>query len=156
MFVFDTSAYISGWNHHLRPRNFPGVWALLEAALDNGRIISPRAVYAELEAKDDELYAWARPRAALFVEASEEIQRAAGVIQQELPENPLRNVADPWVIAEAQARELTVVTYEGQTFAGARIPITRWHRSMPGICQHYGVACVTLPDAIDALGGVFR
>ena len=155
MFVVDTSSYISGWNHHLRPRNFPSVWALIEAALDDGRILSPRAVYAELEEKDDDLHAWARPRAALFTEASEAVQRAAGAIQGELPPNPLRNRADPWVIAEAQARAFTVVTYEGQTFAGARIPTARWHRSMPGICGRYAVACVTLPDAIDALGGVF-
>jgi uncharacterized protein DUF4411 len=153
LFVLDTSAYLSGWRHHLRPRNFPGVWTLLEAAFDDGRIMSPRAVYTELQEKDDDVYAWVRPRAALFVDATPEVQRAAGVIQQELPHNPLRNVADPWVIAEAQAREWTVVTYEGQTFSG--VPTTRWHRSMPGICQHYSVACATLPDAIDGLGGVF-
>lgn len=77
------------------------------------------------------------------------------MIQQALPPNPLRNVADPWVIAEAQARTWKVVTYEGQTFAGSSIPTARWHRSIPGICQQYSVGCVTLPDALDALGGVF-
>jgi len=156
VFVFDTSAYISGWHHHLRPKTFPGVWSLIEAALDDGRIVSPRAVYAELETKDDDLIAWAKPRTALFVDPSEDVQRAAGLIQGDLPHNPLRNTADPWVIAEAQARGWTVVTYEGQTFSGAPIPTARWHRSMPGICQRYGVVCVTLPDAIDALGGVFH
>lgn len=156
MFVFDTSAFLSGWRHHLRPRNFPGVWELVAAALDDGRIVSPRAVYTELEEKDDDVFAWVRPRAARFVEPTEPVQRRAGVIQQELPHNPLRNVADPWVIAEAEARGWTVVTYEGQTFAGAQIPTTRWHRSMPGICRRFSVACGTLPDAIDALGGVFR
>lgn len=153
MLVFDTSAYLSGWRHHFRPRNFPGVWTLIERALDDGRIVSPRAVYTELEAKDDDVFAWARPRAALFVDATEVVQRAVGVIEQALPHNPLRNVADPWVVAEAQARGWTVITYEGQTFAG--VPTTRWHRSMPGICQEYHVACATLPDAIDTLGGVF-
>ena len=156
MFVFDTSSYISAWRHHFRRKNFPGVWVLIEAALDDGRILSPRAVYGELEEKDDDLHAWAKPRAALFVDASEDVQRSAGVIEAELPQNPLRNKADPWVIAEAQARGWTVATYEGQTFSGASIPTVRWHRSMPGICQRYGVACATLPDAIDELGGVFR
>ena len=155
MFVFDTSAYISAWRHHLRPRNFPGVWTLIEAALDDGRVFSPRAVYAELGEKDDDLFEWAKARAALFTDTNAAVQRRAGVIEAELPENPLRNRADPWVIAEAEDRGWTVVTYEGQTFAGSRIPTTRWHRSMPGICQRYGVPCVTLSDAIDALGGVF-
>ncbi len=155
MFVFDTSAYISGWHHHLPRRTFPGVWTLIGAALDDSRVVSPRAVYAELEAKDDDLYQWARPRAALYVDPAESVQRTAGIIQHDLPHNPLRNAADPWVIAEAQARGWTVVTYEGQTFSGARIPTARWHRSMPGICQKYGIRWATLPEAIGELGGVF-
>lgn len=73
MFVFDTSAYLSGWRHHFRPKTFPGVWTLIEAALDDGRIISPRAVYTELQEKDDDVYSWARPRAALFVDPSPEV-----------------------------------------------------------------------------------
>jgi hypothetical protein len=153
VFVFDTSAYVNGWRHHFRPRNFPGVWALIEAALDDDRVVSPRAVYTELEAKDDDVFAWAKPRAARFIDPTEAIQRAAGIIQQDLPNTPLRNAADPWVIAEAQSRGWTVVTYEGQTFSG--VPTVRWHRSMPGVCQRYGVAAATLPDAIDALGGIF-
>lgn len=78
MFIFDTSAYLSGWRHHLRPKNFPGVWALIEAALDDGRIVSPRAVYTELESKDDDVFDWVKPRAVLFVDPTEAVQRAAG------------------------------------------------------------------------------
>lgn len=153
MFVFDSSAYISPWRHHLPRETFPGVWAFIEAAMEDGRIISPRAVYTELEQKDDDVYKWGRQRAASFVEPTEAVQRDAGVIYADFPQNSLRNAADPWVIAEARARELTVVTYEGQTFSG--VPTTRWHRSMPGICGRHDVACVTLPEALGLLGGLF-
>src|SRR6266567_8153402 len=81
--------------------------------------------------------------------------RAARVsaIYATFPNPGIRDAADPWVIAEAKVRGLTVVTYEGRSFAG--VPTKRWARSMPGICQHEGVLCVTLPEALTALGGQF-
>jgi Domain of unknown function (DUF4411) len=154
VFVFDSSAYISGWRHHLPRDTFPGPWALIEEALGDGRIVSPRAVYVELQQKDDDVYAWAHEWIDSFVEPSEDVQRDSGVIYGSFPQNSLRNAADPWVIAEARAREWTVVTYEGQTFSG--VPTTRWHRSMPGICGHYSVPCATLPEALGRLGGRFE
>lgn len=153
MFVFDTSAYLSAWRHHLPRETFPSVWALIEAALSDGRVVSPRAVYTELEAKDDDVFQWARERVTSFVEPNEAVQRDAGVIYNDFPQNSLRNAGDPWVIAEARAREWTVVTYEGQTFSG--VPTTRWHRSMPGVCGRHSVPCMTLPAALGRLGGTF-
>ena len=47
----------------------------------------------------------------------------------------------------------TVVTYEGRSFSG--VPTTRWHRSMPGVCQRFNVACCTLPEALKMLGAEF-
>lgn len=48
---------------------------------------------------------------------------------------------------------MDVVTYEGTTFGGG--PKRRWHRQMPGICRRLGVACVTLPEALERLGVSF-
>jgi Domain of unknown function (DUF4411) len=64
-----------------------------------------------------------------------------------------RDAADPWVVVEAEIRGFSVVTYEGRTYSG--VPTRNWYRKMPGICQHYGVACLTLPDALTQLGGQF-
>ena len=153
MFVFDTSAYINGWRDHYPPATFPSVWLLIEAAFDDQRVISPREVYNELSHKDDDVGAWAKERLASFVEATADVQREAGVIYGTLPDPGARDGADPWVIAEARVRGLTVVTYEGRSFGGA--PTRRWHRQMPGICQHHGVPCVTLPEALGTLGGTF-
>lgn len=153
MFVFDTSTYINGWRDHYPPAIFPSVWLLIEAAFDDTRVISPREVYNELSNKDDDVGAWAKDRIAGFVEATADVQREAGAIYGTLPDPGARDGADPWVIAEARVRHLTVVTYEGRTFGGT--PTRRWHRQMPGICQHHGVPCVTLPEALGTLGGTF-
>lgn len=153
MFVFDTSAYVNGWRDHYPPPTFPSVWVLIESALGDARVISPRAVYNELMDKEDDVAKWARARVAAFVEPGEEVQREAGRIQATFPNPGIRDVADAWVIAEAKLRDLTVVTYEGRTFSG--VPTRRWDRQMPGICQRHSVGCVTLPEALTALGGSF-
>jgi hypothetical protein len=153
VFVLDTSAFLNGWRDHYPPTTFPGVWTLIDDALHDGRAIAPREVYGELTAKDDDVATWAKARPEGFVDPSEDVQRVAGVIYMSFPQGVLRNAADPWVIAEARMRRWTVVTYEGRTFAG--VPTRNWHRSMPGICQHHSVACITLPEALGELGGSF-
>lgn len=153
MFVFDTSAYINGWHDHYPPTTFPGVWALIEQALDDSRVISPREVYTELMKKEDDVCAWAKQRVALFVDPGQATQREAGAIYATFPNPGIRDAADPWVIAEAKLRGYTVVTYEGRTFSGA--PTRRWDRQMPGICERNDVPCVTLPEALGKLGGSF-
>jgi hypothetical protein len=153
MFVFDTSAFLNGWHDHLPPSTFGSVWTFIAEAMTDGRIIAPREVLTELQAKDDDVSAWARERSAAFVEASEDVQHRAGEIYERLPNPNLRDQADPFVIAEAEARSFAVVTYEGRTFSG--VPTTKWWRQMPGICQELDVACVTLPESLTALGGSF-
>lgn len=59
-----------------------------------------------------------------------------------------------WVIAEANFRSLTVVTYQGRSFSGA--PTLKANTKTPGICQAVGVGCITLPEALRALGGSFQ
>ena len=154
MFVMDTSAFVNGWRDHLPPATFPTVWQLIDFCLDDGRIIGPRQVYVEITKKDDDVAEWVKERRTKFADPDPAVQAVAGELWARLyAANPERNQADPWVIAEAKVRGLTVVTYEGRSFSG--VPTRRWARSMPGICAHEGVPCVTLPEALTALGGHF-
>lgn len=153
MLVLDTSAYLNGRRDHYPPTTFPSLWQLVEEAMSDGRIVAPREVFRELTAKDDDLAAWTKTQAGCFVEPSEDVQRAAGVIYGMFPGAGRRDGADPFVVAEAQVRGFTVVTYEGRSFSG--VPTARWHRTMPGICKHFGVPCVTLPEALTLLGASF-
>jgi predicted nucleic acid-binding protein len=150
--VFDTSAFLNGRNDHYPPGTFPSVWQLVADALIDGRILLPRAVWVEIRAKDDHINAWIKDHA--YVDPPEEVQRAVGVIYQQFSAGSgRRDGADPFVIAEARHRGLTVVTYEGRSFSG--VPTKRWERSMPGICQRFGVPCCTLPEALALLGASF-
>ncbi|MDQ3933197.1 MAG: DUF4411 family protein [Actinomycetota bacterium] len=150
MLVFDTSAYINGQRDHLPPTTFPSVWSLIADAIEAGRIIVPREVYRELTAQDDDVATWIKEREHAVVEPTEEVQKLAGRFMAEFPQPGVRNQADPFILAEAQVRGFTVVTYEGRSFSG--VPTARWSRSMPGICQRFGIPCCTLPEALGMLG----
>jgi Domain of unknown function (DUF4411) len=153
MLVFDTSAYLNGWRDHYPPSTFPSVWKLIADAMADQRIIAPREVFNELKQKDDEVASWAKTRAELFVEPSAQVQSEAGIILAMLPNPGIRDGADPFVVAEAKIRSMTVVTYEGRSFSG--VPTKNWAKRMPGICQKVGVECRTVPEALAMLGASF-
>ncbi len=154
MLVFDTSAFINGWRYHYPPGTFPSVWDLISTAMDDGRIVSPRMVLVELQSKDDDVYAWARQRAARFVDPTPAVQREIGPIQAMLPNPGVRDRADSFVMAEAKVRSFTVVTYEGtNTFTGR--PTKRADEKMPGMCRTLGLDCRIVPEALTMLGASF-
>jgi hypothetical protein len=148
--VFDTSAYINGQKNHFPPAVFPSVWNRVAEAIDDGRVILPREVYRELTAQDDRVSIWIKKHSAAVAEPSREVQRRAGELMAQFPPHGTRNAADPFVLAEAQTRQFTVTTYEGQSFSG--VPTKRWPRSMPGVCRRFGIACCTVPEALGMLG----
>ena len=149
MFVFDTSAYINGWHDHYPSETFPSVWDLIDAALNDGRVVGPREVFREIAKKDDDVARWVKQREDKFVDPSPEVQKLAGELQLRFPKPNVRNLADPFVLAEAQIRKFTVVTYEGRSFVG---PTKNWIKTMPGICQELKLPCKTLPEALGPLG----
>ena len=151
MLVADTSAYINGQRDHYPTGTFPGVWSAVGAAIQDWRIVLPREVYRELNEQDEEVAGWIGNYDDHVFEPVQEVQGLAGQYQREFEtQRARRNAADPCVLAEAQHRGFTVVTYEGRSFRG--VPTTRWHRSMPGVCQHFGIPCRTLPEALGMLG----
>lgn len=152
MLVFDTSAFINGRNDHYPPATFPSVWQLVEEALVDGKIFLARQVWVELCEKDDDIKKWIKAHEA--VDPVQAVQESVGGIYQQFSKgNPRRDGADPFVIAEAKYRELTVVTYEGRSFSG--VPTVKWEKSMPGICKKFEVPCRTLPEALAMLGASF-
>ena len=117
-----------------------------------GKIICPDEVHVELKRQEDGLAKWAKQQDQLLVPLDEEIQKAATVL---LRSNPLlmkatknRNGADPWVIATAKVRGLTVVTEEnGGT---ARKP------KIPSVCAATNVPCVDVLTFIRQAGWKFN
>jgi len=122
----------------------------VEDAIDDGRIVVPREVFRELDVIDDATAAFVRAHSSAIVEPSEAVQRRAGQLSNEFSKPGIRNQADPFILAEAEIRHFTVVTYEGTTFGGERT--RRWERAMPGICKRFAIPCCTLPEALERLG----
>jgi hypothetical protein len=83
MFVFDTSAFINGWNDHYPPPTFERVWTFLATQMEDGRLVAPRAVLIEIERRTDALAEWAKGRP--FTDPSPEVQRRVGELQVDHP-----------------------------------------------------------------------
>jgi pyruvate-formate lyase-activating enzyme len=149
-FVFDSSAFINGAHHHYFLDTMRPVWDLVEAAIDDQRVVVIRAVYREVLEQDDEISKLVARHAEAIAEPTEQVQRRAGEFERFFSHSKLRDQADPWVMAEAEAREAVVVTYEGITFSGE--PARGADKKLPAICKNVGLDCCTLAQALRDLG----
>ena len=105
----------------------------------------------ELERQDDDVFAWAK-RHVTFVQLEDEIQSSATEILARFPQlvntRRSRSVADPFVIALARVKELTVVTAERASGSPQKPRI-------PDVCADVGVRCVPLLGMFKELGWQF-
>ena len=149
VYSIDTSCLVHGWHRAYPPKRFPGLWARINALIDEGRLVASIEVFNELEKKDDELRAWAKDRkAALFREIDDDVQGAVVHVMAAYPKlvdtGKGKSGGDPFVIAQALAGDpvLTVVTQEqGGSADKPRIPF---------VCQAEGVPCINLLALIEA------
>ena len=148
-FVFDSSAFINGARHHYYLDTMRAVWDLVETAIDDGRVIVIRAVYREVLEQDDDISKLLARHVEAIAEPTEQVQRRAGEFEKFFSRSKLRDEADPWVMAEAEAREAVVVTYEGITLGE---PARGAEKKLPAICKGVDIACCTLAQALRDLG----
>jgi len=137
-YCFDTSSLIECWTRSYPPDVFPGLWEKLSDAVAYLQVLSPEEVREELKRQDDDLLEWITARPHMFLPLDAPIQLATSEV---LREHPLlmkatknRNGADPFVIATAKVRRLTVVTEErGGSATKPKIP---------SVCAGLGVRCI--------------
>jgi hypothetical protein len=114
--------------------------------VESGRIVAPEEVRREVQRKADGLYAWVNERKTMFIDLEEPIQLRAKELLREFPwllkNVPGKSPADPFVIALAQERGLTVITEEGR--GGVKKP------QIPFVCEAKGVTCINLLGLLDA------
>jgi Domain of unknown function (DUF4411) len=139
-YCFDTSALIECWSRSYPPDIFPGLWAKMDALVTRQHVLCPEEVRVELARQEDELAKWVNARPHMFVALDEAIQMATSEVLAQHPflmkATKNRNGADPFVIATARVKSLTVVTEEkGGTAAKPKIP---------SVCQAIGVPCVNV------------
>ena len=150
-YCFDTSVLIECWSRSYPPDVFPGLWVKLDELITQQEVLCPDEVRVELERQEDDLAKWINARPHLFVPLDDAIQRATSEV---LAQHPLlmkatknRNGADPFVIATAQVRSLTVVTEEqGGTDTKPKIP---------SVCATLRVPCVNVLSFIRNQGWSF-
>jgi len=147
-YTFDTcsfNAVLQPLRAYSRDR-FQSLWREIEKAIVYGVIVSHVEVYKEiLQAKEfkDEL-AWVRKNKGIF--ADYDLAREPGIISDlgslfptfiHQYKKQARN-ADPWLVAQAKANKLTIVTEE--TGKDTQIPV---------VCSKIGVACVNIRQVIE-------
>lgn len=100
-------------------------------------------VLIELERKHDKIYAWACQRKNMFVSTDEKIQELVKSILRNhrklIDTHRNRSGADPFVIALALARNLSVVTAENLSNSAERPKI-------PDVCVAMGIRWLSMVE----------
>lgn len=155
MYVFDTGP-LSALFRNYYPARFPTLWERFAELVEEGHIVSTREVFREVQDGPlEQLRQWAQDNQTLFtIPNAAEAGFVANIysvahFQQNIEQQKLlkggRN-ADPFVIAKAAIDGCSVVTMELLKANSAKIP---------NICQHFGVACLTLEGFMEAEGWTF-
>lgn len=138
-YCIDTSVFIDAGERYYPPDIVPGFWENLDAMIIAGRFSAPEMLITELEKKDDQWRQWVYERKDILtvpmdstqIEAMQDVMAVYST--QGIDAN--RITGDPFFIALALARGLTVVTSEQRRKGGAKIP---------KICDALGVKSISL------------
>jgi hypothetical protein len=145
-YSLDANVFIESWRRLYRPRTFATFWERFDEGIEAGTLRATEEVKVEIWRRDDELKRWLKDRLEVFVPHEEDIQialrSALGPCERMLGSHKGHNAADPWVIALAMARGMTVVTLEGLTGNASKPRV-------PDVCEQLGVPWTNLADFID-------
>ncbi len=145
IYVFDTSSFIV--LGHYFPQRFPSFWEKFNNSVSEGKIISVREVFNELDvqASRDHLITWIRENKRIFLkpEQADETSFVSQIFSvthfQQLVKEKQRlkgaYVADPFVIASAKVRDACVITEESKKDNAAKIP---------NVCEYFHINCSNL------------
>ena len=145
-YVIDTSSLVK-LNRENPIDVYPSVWKKIEGLIKQNKLVSPKEVHNEINAKDDDLTAWAKNHQDLFVEPT---KKQIEIAQKILGDHPSlmdaerKFDADPWVIALAKDLiespqktlvkiKLIVVTEEKIRGNKVKIPLICKKLSIPSI-----------------------
>jgi hypothetical protein len=162
-FCLDTSVYIQAYRTYYAFDIAPRFWQALEELAASGIIISPIAVHVEIIKSKDNLASWVKKQNnSLFIEPDEQVNSYLSQIADFTNENYLDDHwirhflsgADPWVVAQAKAQGLTVVTMEANKTSEEIDKSTKriiGKIKIPNICNHFEVKCISTFDLLRIL-----
>ena len=154
-YVFDTGPLIDLFKHYY-PTRFPSLWEQFHDLVSEGKLISVREVYNEINSQEDALTNWAKEeKDKLFSKPTiEEFRFVSEIFKVKHFQAMIRNkerlqgkpVADPFVIARAKVLNCQVVTTEVFRDNSAKIP---------NVCKHFSVQCINLEGFMEQEGWTF-
>lgn len=142
-YSIDTSAFLDAWVRYYPPDVFPGIWEQMDRAAKAGTVKSSDEVLRELSKKDDGAHDWIKAHSEMIIALDNEIERHVQEIMSRYPRlvdsKKGRSGGDPFVIAVARAKNLTVITGENAT---GNIAIPR----IPDVCDDLGIRWLRMLD----------
>ncbi len=147
IYVFDTNCFSIAGKHYY-PDRFPTFWVNFNSFVQDGKIISVKEVFKELDtnANSDYLRNWIKNNRYIFYKASKEETLFVSKIfkvrnfQNNISQKALLSgtpVADPFLIASAKINNGCVITTEKNSPNAARIP---------NICKYFNVPCMNFEE----------
>jgi len=144
VYIFDSNSFVV--ISHYFPERFPTFWKRIDEYVTDGKILSVREVFNELDNNSSKIHLldWIKVNKNIFMSPTQsEMNFVNSIFQiphfqylvsakQRLKGNP---VADPFVIAAARIKEGCVVTEEDKKKNSARIP---------NICDHFNIPCTNV------------
>lgn len=153
IYCIDSCSFIDAGERYYPQDIFPAFWDRLEALLDEGRLKAPVTLLEELQRKDEGWRDWVYSREAKLIVPPDAVLFGAvtEVVAQYQAQNPAqfnpdKLTGDPFFIALAKCRRMTLITTEQSRPGGFRIP---------AICRPLGVKTITLLDMIRQEGWRF-
>jgi hypothetical protein len=143
-YIFDSNTMIKIFNHYYR-NQFPSFWEKFDEYVNDGRIISVRAVKTELKNNDDALADFVNSNDIFDIPTNKETEFIAKIFQNTHFQSLIskkamllgKEVADPYLIARAKIQNAYVVTEEKLKPNAAKIP---------NVCENFNVSCVNLEE----------
>jgi hypothetical protein len=145
-YVFDNGPLIDIFRHYY-PERFPSLWEKFHTLVSDGKIISVKEVFNEINSREDALSQWAKEQKNIFFPPStvEELRFVTEIFKVQHFQAMIRKkerlqgkpVADPFVIARAKIFNCPVVTTEVLKDNAAGIP---------NVCKHFSIACINTEE----------
>jgi len=163
MYCIDSCVLIEASRRFYAFDFFSDFWWWLSQEGNKGTWTSPLEVYREIVEntdKKDMLNSWVKQNRSCFSNTSKDVQRAFKDISDYIVKNYTNHQAtralrkaDPWVVALALAKGLTVVSFE--------VPVNLSHSfksgkfeaevKIPNLCNEFGIRYINLFDMIREL-----
>jgi hypothetical protein len=134
---------LDAWVRHYPADVFPRIWGQMHVAAQAAIIHMSDEVANELSRKDDGAHEWVKARPNLIVPLDSEIEKHVQELMGRYPRlvdtKKGRSGCDPFVIAVARQRNLTVITGENAT---GKIAVPK----IPDVCADLGIRCIRILD----------